>query len=97
MSLARAKPDEGRFGSRAVAAISACNFRLLGLSGHSVNRLCYACVERGLAAIALNVHLHDRGVVHRRSIAANVMALSEKTLPHSPHGWLAVSSRDRRS
>jgi hypothetical protein len=30
-------------------------------------------------------------------MAASVMVLSVKILPHSPNGWLAVISRDRRS
>ena len=33
----------------------------------------------------------------KRSTAASVMAGSGKTLPHSPKGWLAVMSMDRRS
>src|SRR5690606_12134282 len=33
----------------------------------------------------------------RRSTAARVMAWSGKILPHSPKGWLAVISMERRS
>jgi hypothetical protein len=46
----------------------------------AVNRLTTLAFERGLAAIALNVHLQDRGVVHE-SMAASVMVLSAKISP----------------
>ena len=83
-------------GSRAVVAISACNFRLLGLSGRSIAFATLA-FERSRAAIALNVHLQDRGVVHEPVDGCQRHVLSVKILPHSPNGWLAVISRDRRS
>ena len=72
-------------GSRAVVAISACNFRLLGLSGRSIAFATLA-FERSRAAIALNVHLQDRGVVHEPVDGCQRHVLSVKILPHSPNG-----------
>ena len=57
----------------AAVAINACNFRLLRLSGRTVSRLASLAFERGLAAIALKVHLHDRGVVHEPVDGASVI------------------------
>jgi hypothetical protein len=36
-------------------------------------------------------------VVHESIDGCQRHCLSEKILPHSPNGWLAVISRDRRS
>jgi hypothetical protein len=54
-------------------------------------------VEGGAAAIAFDVHLEDGGVVDEAINDASVIAWSGKILPHSPNGWLAVTSKDRRS
>jgi len=53
--------------------------------------------ERGLPAITLDVHLQDRGVVHEPVDGRQGHSLIGENLAHSPKGWLAVTSRDRRS
>ena len=51
--------------------------------------------EGSAAAVAFDVHLEDRRVVHEAVDEVTVIAGSGKTLPHSPNGWLAVISSER--
>ena len=46
--------------------------------------------ERGLGAIASTFISRIVAWCTSRSMAASVMVLSVKILPHSPNGWLAV-------
>ena len=54
-------------------------------------------VERGAAAIALDVHLEDCGVVDEAIDGGHRGDLVGNTLFHSPKGWFAVIRRERRS
>ena len=62
-----------------------------GASSAGASRLC------GASAVTFDVHLKDGGVVHEPVDGGSVIAGSGKTLFHSPKGWLAVISNDRRS
>ena len=54
-------------------------------------------IEGSAAAIALDVHLADGGVVDEAADDGEGHRLVGKILPHSSKGWLAVTSKDRRS
>lgn len=49
------------------------------------------------ATIAFDVQLEDDGVVDETVDGGEGHGRVWKDLPHSPKGWLAVISRDRRS
>ena len=53
--------------------------------------------ERGAAAVALDIHFEDGGVVDEAVDDGDCHCLVREDLPDSPNGWLAVIRRDRRS
>src|SRR5438874_2247989 len=52
--------------------------------------------ERGAAAVALDVHFEDGGVMNEAVDDSDCHCLVREDFAHSPKGWLAVMRSDRR-
>ena len=54
-------------------------------------------LDGGPATVALDVHLDYGRVTDEAIDRREGHGLTGEDLPHSPNGWLAVTSKDRRS
>lgn len=78
------------------AAIS-CRLQFLSGGVEQISSWAAFALEGGLAAVALDIHFDACGAVDEAIDGGERHGLVGEDAPHSPNGWLAVMSRERRS